>query len=331
MALRCSKPILLHAALANISHELTTLDYVIRSPHRNLPTELLLIIRAHLSTVLTTQLFTESTRALSEYESNLRRLLCPDCISYNHDIYGPDVWEWQQFSGPCNCIPTARNEQLSLHVNPQQFVNPLHWLEHHLSLQVASISPPQSSIWDVVTDVLKRYHCDILKEDLDNFPVIQGKSLSPSVFYYRRTLDYGSSRRSRIPPTIRIQTRSSILHFLEETGIGESGDAGDAFRTDVVLRQASRELGLTLELNDVFSSPRAPTTHTFSWSSRKPLDLPLQRAPFLGLSVSSIPSYTYALLSVVLETAVSVPMTIATIALTVICFYSRPIALRVGV
>ncbi len=290
MLLRCSKPILLHTALANISHELVTLDQIIRSPAHKLPTELLLIIRAHLSTILTTQLFLKSTRALSEYEASIQRLLCPDCISYNHDIYGPDVWEWQQFSGPCNCIPTARNDQLTLHINPQQFVNPFHWLEHHLSLQVARISPTTSSIWDVVTDVLGRYHCEILRQDLDNFPIVQGTSLSPdnlNVFYYRRSLDYGSPKRSRRPPTIRIQTRPSALHLLEDTGIGEAGDVGDAFRTDVILRQASRELGLVLEFNDVFSSPRAPTSHTFSWSSRKHSNPPFQKSTLLGFSASS--------------------------------------------
>lgn len=336
MALHCSKAILLHAALANISHELVTLDDVIRAPVRNLPTELLLIIRTYLSTILTTQLYVESTHALIEYETNLQRLLCSDCISYNHDIYGPDVWEWQQFSGPCNCIPTDRSdqfiEQLIPHVQPQQFLNPFHWLEHHLSTQVAHISPTTSSIWDVVTDVLCRYHCEILSEDLDNFPAVPGRSPSLSsmnLYYYRRALDY-SPKRFRLLPTIRIQARPSALRSLEERGIGETGTAGDAFRTEVVLRQASRELGLDLELKDVFSSPRAPTSHTFSWSARKHSHLPFPTSALLKFSNSSALHFSYSILSTVFEMFVSVPMTIATVALTIICFYSRPFALRVG-
>ncbi|KAF9451395.1 hypothetical protein P691DRAFT_807939 [Macrolepiota fuliginosa MF-IS2] len=340
MALHFPKATLLHSALANISHEVATVDNIITTPAR-LPTELLLIIRTHLLNTLTTHHFLESTRALAEYEAILQRLLCPDCISYNHDIYGPDIWQWQQFSGPCNCVQkpsTSPNPP----VNPQQFSSPYHWLEHHLSLQAAQFYPASSSsspppIWDVVTDVLHRYHCEPLKEDLDDF---QRSPPSPSgitIFYYRRAVDYyGYLRQSQIPPTIRVRPVQSSLRLLESNGIGDPGDMGDAFRTEIILRQACRELGFSLELKDVFSSPRESASQPLSWSLRKQdssSEIPPQK---FSLRFSSSPVFhgafkTYSFLSAVLGAFFAIPMTIATIALTVICFYSRPVALRVGV
>lgn len=342
MALHFPKAILLHAALANISHELTALDAIIHTPAR-LPTELLLLIRAHLLNVLTTHHFLESTRALAEYEASLQRLLCPDCVSYNYDIYGPDIWQWQQFSGPCNCLQTT-NSSSKPSVNPQEFASPYHWLEHHLSLRAnrlipASSSSSPSSIWDVVADVLRRYHCELFREDLDDFAAIQGSSPSPSgitIFYYRRIVDYyGTLKQSQSPPIIRIRPLSSSLRLLESNQIGGVGEAGDAFRTEIILRQASRELGFTLGLQDVFSSPRESSSLTFSWSSRRhgtPPE-PSIRKSALHFSSPAIHAAikTCSFLSTILGAFIAVPMTIATIALTVICFYSRPVALRVGV
>ncbi|KAF5352699.1 hypothetical protein D9756_005853 [Leucocoprinus leucothites] len=341
MALHAPKTILLHAVVATFSSELITIDELIHRPNR-LPTELLLIIRAHLLSTLTIQLFQESTRALTEYEEGLQHLLCPDCISYNHDIYGPDIWQWQQFSGPCHCIQTHEKSSRSS-ISPQQFASPHHWLENHLSLQIARLSStpsPPPSVWDVVTDVLHRHHCELFREDLDDFTAIQGTPLSPSginVFYYRRVIDYYGTMKPRSPPSVRIRPLNSSLRFLEDKGIGQPREVGDTFRTDIILCRASRDLGLDLELMDIFSSPREPPAPTPSWVSCKPgtSDIPAHKAAFLRPFSNSPVLHgvvkAYSFLSTVLGAFVSMPVTIATLALTIVCFYSRPIALRVGV
>ncbi|KAJ3572213.1 hypothetical protein NP233_g3230 [Leucocoprinus birnbaumii] len=342
MALHISKVTLLHAVVATLSSELKVVDDIIRRPNR-LPAELLLIIRAHLHSTLTNQLFQESICALAKYEQDLQRLLCPDCISYNHDIYGPDVWQWQQFSGPCHCIQTQNDRLQKPSSTLQQFVNPHHWLEHHLSLQAARLSPtpsPLCSIWDVVIDVLHRYHCELVRDDLDDFSLVQGTRLSPSgvnVFYYRRLIDYYGGMKPRSPPTIRIRPLNPSLRFLENEGVGEAGKAGESSRADIILCQASRDLGLALELKDPFSSPREPPAFSPSWVSCRPnvSDTAMHKPAFL-LPFSASPVFhgvvrTCSFLSSVIGAFVSMPMTIATLALTIVCFYSRPIALRVGV
>ncbi|KXN88899.1 hypothetical protein AN958_06769 [Leucoagaricus sp. SymC.cos] len=337
MAFHAPKSTLLHAVLASVSSELTAVDDIIRRPAR-LPTELLLIVRAHLLSTLTSDLFLASAHALAKYEEILQHLLCPDCISYNRDIYGPDVWQWQQFSGPCNCIQTPLRSLSKLSINPHQFANPHHWLEHHLSFQIAHLTPtssPSHSIWDVVIDVLHRHHCELLREDLDDFTAIQGMPLSPSTinnFYYRRVIDYHGSLKPRSPPTIRVRPLRSSLRLLESEGIGEVGETGDAYRADIILCQAFKNLGLTLELKDIFSTPREPPTVT-PW--RLGTDVPMHQSSFLPqYSASSALDGVirmYSVVSTILAAFVSMPMTIATLALTIVCFYSRPIALRVGV
>lgn len=345
MALTCSKATLLHAALAAISPEVATVDYIIRSPAR-LPPELLVIIRTHLLAAITTQLFLDSTRALTEYEAALQRLLCPDCISYNQDIFGPDVWQWQQFSGPCACVQTTytRPSKLTSILDPQQFVNPHHWLEHHLSLRVKALHPSaahssQSTIWDVVLNVLHRYHCEPIRDRFDDFRALERSVISRNgvyTFSHRRFIDFHSPfRRVQPPPTIRIRPLQHALRLYENRGIGESGEVGDIWRAGVILHQTSRELGLTIELQDVFRSPRDLPPLLPSWSPhRQGACTEASRFDSNTLYASPIlhgVTQTYSFMSAVLGAFVSMPMAIATMALTIICFYSRPVALRVGV
>ncbi|KAF7784182.1 hypothetical protein Agabi119p4_347 [Agaricus bisporus var. burnettii] len=342
MALHIPKTTLLHAALATISPELATIDDIIRSPAR-LPTELMLVIRAHLLTLLTHQNFLQSTHALTEYERDLQRLLCPDCISYNIDIYGPDVWQWQQFSGPCNCVRASHGDPPEPSTYLPHFITPHHWLEYYLSIQAASAtraSPSPSSIWDVVTNVLRLHHCEPLQDDINNIPVFPPSlpRSSFNIFYHHRVANYyGSCKQSQSRPAIHIRPLRSSLRLLESRGIGEVGDAGDAFRADIILRHAVQELGLAIELKDIFDSPREPLTLTFSLLSHKhdtSSGLPIHNPAHLCFS--TLPFFsglmqTYSFLSTVFQTFISMPMAVATLALAVICFYSRPIALRVGI
>ncbi|KAF8203994.1 hypothetical protein BJ912DRAFT_222260 [Pholiota molesta] len=95
------------------------------------------------------------------YEQSLRDLLCPDCISYNLDIYGPDIWQWEQFNGACACVEPvetsiligSRNsigftkQSFPSHqakttsgpgiLNPKQFLDASHWLQSYLSREAA--------------------------------------------------------------------------------------------------------------------------------------------------------------------------------------------------
>jgi len=343
MVLRAAKAILLHTVLATLSSELTTLDEIIVHRSNCLPTELLLIVRAHLLSVLTTHLFLDSTHALSKYEKDLQRLLCPDCISYNYDIFGPDIWQWQQFSGPCHCAQLPRDKPLRPFINPQQFASPRHWLEHHLSLQIARLSPAPSQtcfVWDVVNEVLHRHHCELVKEDLDDFTPTLGSlpsSSSADVHYYRRAIGFYETMKPRSLPTVRIRPLNSSLRSLENKGIGEVGQVGDTFRGDIILCRASQDLGLSIELTDVFSSPREPPASlpALALPGTDSSDISMHRSTCL-LSFYTSPVLhgvlkTYSFLSIVLGAFITMPMTIATLALVIVCFYSRSIALRVGI
>ncbi|KAF5312413.1 hypothetical protein D9619_002658 [Psilocybe cf. subviscida] len=183
-----SKSMLMHAALAYISPELSTLNDIIQCGHNpnpativgpgnsksstkdgphttripRLPTEILLLIRECLVPEVTAARQIQSQSALRAYELALRDLLCEDCVLYNLDIYGPNVWEWEQFTSACSCrepgVPKGyrssrppserRAGGVKLHhdghdsisvsaastdVNPKQFLDAEHWLEWHLS------------------------------------------------------------------------------------------------------------------------------------------------------------------------------------------------------
>jgi hypothetical protein len=181
-----SKFVLMHAALAYISPELSTLNDIIQRGHNpaptpwnsfipstsrttlpRLPTEILLLIREWLVPEVTAARQIQSLNALRAYERALHDLLCEDCVLYNLDIYGSNIWEWEQFTSACSCrepgVPkgyrssTAPSERrtgaaklrdgcdsisvsppaASTDVNPKQFLDAEHWLEWHLSREAA--------------------------------------------------------------------------------------------------------------------------------------------------------------------------------------------------
>jgi hypothetical protein len=156
-------------------------------------------------------------------------------------------------------------------------------------------------------------------------------------YHHRAAVYYGYFKQLQSPLAISIRPLRSSLRLLESRGIGEVGDVGDAFRADIILCHAVQELGLAVELKDVFDSPRETFSPTLSLLSHKhdaSSGLPTHKSALLRLS--TLPFFREVMqicsfLSTVFEAFVSMPLTIATLALTVICFYSRPIALRVGV
>lgn len=96
------------AAVAYTRPQMLALDDLISPSNATLalPTELLLHIRAHLQSLLVSQLADEAAASLFEYESALVEGLCPDCYWWNTDIYGTDVWAWVEhgYRGACACV-----------------------------------------------------------------------------------------------------------------------------------------------------------------------------------------------------------------------------------
>ncbi|KAK1221895.1 hypothetical protein PQX77_015275 [Marasmius sp. AFHP31] len=142
---------LMHASLAYLSIETRTLDTIIARPPPNLPTEILLLIRTHLLTSITTHLIHQSHSALHRYAS---RLLCTECRSYNEYVYGDDPWVWD----PCGCFPPT----------PTRFIDRREWLENYLSRKSLRFvsregesQAPRSHhpIWRLVEDVLHGFQC----------------------------------------------------------------------------------------------------------------------------------------------------------------------------
>lgn len=109
---------LMHACAAYLSPEAQTFTTIRRlhserkltidSPTQTttllaLPSEILLSIHTHLIPLMTSHLIKHSNASLASYEANLLSTLCADCQAYTTYIYGPKVWNWPYFPGPCTC------------------------------------------------------------------------------------------------------------------------------------------------------------------------------------------------------------------------------------
>ncbi|KAJ3875333.1 hypothetical protein F5051DRAFT_378020, partial [Lentinula edodes] len=193
-ALEISRSTLMHASLAYLSDELRTMDSIISSHNAcSLPLELLFLIRAQLLIQVTDHLIFRSSSALQRYETSLQYMLCPECIAYNQDVYGNDIWGWEQFLGACACF-TAKNPSISSPIvlrrmdphlsnysisspptlNPKKFTNRHHWLEFYLSMKALRLIRRCTSegtvvgdyervIWDLVSNVLEGYGCQSIR------------------------------------------------------------------------------------------------------------------------------------------------------------------------
>lgn len=324
-AILTSRSTLMHASLAHMSQELQTMDSIIQNTsNASLPTEIIIIIRNCLFPIITAQLLAQSATALLAYEKSLQNLLCPDCVAYNLDIYGPDVWHWEQFSGACACLEVVEpghasgkhaKSDLGL-LNPKQFYNSLQWLEHHLSNEIArrainyhpfdSVCSRQitlTNIWDAVDNVLREFNCEINHE----FDDVHA--------YYNR----GQSKNKR--DVVQIVPLQQVLD--SEKVDGTENDA--KWRAHILLRRVSRDLGLLLEYPQYFDascSVASPFTRRSRCSSdtyvasfyHHPKDLVPQVFRF-------ITSFAAAFLSL--------PITFATLTLTILSFYSKPQSLRI--
>ncbi|PPQ71652.1 hypothetical protein CVT24_007843 [Panaeolus cyanescens] len=362
MSITVSRCLLLHSVLAYKSAEIRTLDEIIfaanhpQAPCPSLPRELLLLVRSWLLPGIIEGLMEESSAAMALYQRSLRDLLCTDCIAYNADIYGPDIWQWDQFTGPCACInhrqspgSHRRLEHNGLHTtalpNPKQYLDAYHWLENHLSLRVVpglhpsiisrghhassdtlspvttSISSVQSDIWGMVYEVLRGYECEVVRET-----------------------DHGTTASSRCSRTKQTPSKRAVIRIVplptsitaEVTGIPYRSSMGlisqfseeERWRQDTLIRRVRRDLGLCMDYSDTFERSFLidRTALHGHGHGRRPLEVSTM---FFLHSLSIRPLCQSLHLTASLAAAcLSLPITLATVALTIICFYSRPKSFR---
>lgn len=310
------------------------MDSIIQSAsNASLPTEIIIIIRNWLFPIITAQLLTQSATALLAYEKSLRNLLCPDCVAYNLDIYGTDIWHWEQFSGPCACldiVEPGRQGQAQSHsskhtspnlgmLNPKQFYDSLQWLEHHLSNETAlrtikyhgyhrSASPDSvlpTNIWDIVNDVLREFDCEINHE---------------SDAYNR--IERGQSKNKRdIVQIIPLQHDGLDSEKNTET----ETDAN--WRAYISLRRASRDLGLLLEYPQYFDASRSiASPSTRRWTNSESSDTFI---PSFYHHPKNLVSEVFCFITSFAAAFLSLPITFATLTLTILCFYSKPQSFRI--
>lgn len=323
----------MHASLAQLSPAVRAFDSIILSRDTRLPTELLLLIRSHLLPLVTTRLLQSSTHALAQYESSIRGLLCFDCVIFNQEIYGPDIWQWEQFSGPCACArvssmstfdhsgtPNIR-EPAPPKSNPKLFQDRLHWLEFHLSSESQHLLGPRVSpdnrsqaIWRVVDEVLNDQDCRVLRGASDH---------SIYEFFGKRTFSRGRN----------LATIVSAVTGLDKGEGSSMGDSNTGCRNpEVILHQAKHNLGLDFEYDYEESLENSIISHS------RPCPCLLR-----GLTIDSPTLYSFVFyaqsavvnintlqtLAALIAACLSLPLTFATLVLTILCLYSKPQSFRI--
>ncbi|KAF8899207.1 hypothetical protein BD779DRAFT_1487548, partial [Infundibulicybe gibba] len=295
--------VLHHAFLGYPSHP--------RAKTIRLPAEILLIIRAYLFPIITQSLIVQSASALTQYETSLRDLLCQDCILYNEEIYGPDVWTWEQFSGACACMemgvqpsPRISSTPKPNDTNPQQFNNAQHWLEHHLSCQARLMSGCDTSdIWATIANALYAYGCEVVNNNS-----------SKSIAQRQRNSSLPQSEYQWDGDILMVAATRSAIGQCEHEGIGEAGPVGDRWRAQVILNRADRDLGLSSHYQYVFgdAKPRfhPPIALTCPETKSTMESLPHHHFPF------HIAAFLFQSLNAVLAifaASISLPFTITTL------------------
>jgi len=323
----------MHASLAYLSHEVITMDSIIRdhsatlslTTQTYLPTELLILIRADLFSIIAEELVAESAAALLEYEEALRELLCVDCAEYNQDIYGPDVWQWERFSGPCMCVMgkykmqqghrSRRSDMFS--PNPTQFFNSQHWLEARMSrvaLRFLHNQRKSSSgfIWDIVADVLHEYGCEVAHLSDDGSAALSNGQGRGTMTAIGCTRDFN---RDQVQITIPEDRRS-----------------GDSWMIQAILLRANRELGLGQRYPDLFHRTTSPTMcmSLNAGLSRCENHRSSLRHRYSNIDIAWTDPFLYCLrfFATGFFACLSLLTTLTTLALAILCFYSKPKSLR---
>jgi hypothetical protein len=331
MSLFTTRSTLMHAVLVHLSPELNTFDAIIHHATTPLPTEILLHIRLHLLAALITHLRSRSSSALLQYELSLRSVLCPECIAYNEDIFGLDVWQWTHFSGPCGCLSRVQNH----HTPPSEPTLPWtnritdshQWLESYLSCEAIKLAGSSSlgspatipPIWNLVHLVLGEYGCEALRGapcSNTNTNTHRPPS-SPIRATHQPNTKSVLARWDQKSQNVLIVPLASALRLAEEAADKEDRSAHHAiWRRNTILKRVERELGLFEYPED--SAPHAPKV-TLSLPSTPPLRpaVPSTKPP--ELSRPSLLKQSFAVISA----CASFPHTFVTGIVIIFCYYHR--------
>lgn len=311
-----SRLMLMHASLAFLSPELQTFGSIIQRPITpsnkiHLPIEILLHIRSYLLPVITHHLMQRSASALAQYESSLRDLLCSDCIAYNQFVYGPNIWQWEHFTGACECMEVIRSANRSwtldipdyLHVDPdpREFATAMDWLESYLSLESSCLKWRRAqsqkhsfAIWDVVEEVLRDHGCYIVRD--------------ATVTFCSGAADY-----------VIIAVLPSLLECTNKETVMLDEDSNACW----VLDKARRDLGLFLEYK---GDLQVPEEVPMIWSRSHPIR---SKSSSVNMSLQSHCLDILQTMAAIILAWLSLPLTFATVALTILCFFSKPRSLRI--
>lgn len=203
----------MYCALAELSPEMQTFDDILdrgcpSSPSTHtLPTEIMLLVREELQLSLIAQAVDLSARALDAYDASVRHSLCGDCLTYNQDVFGDDIWRWQ-WSGPCACRADRRRR--NAHRETRSFRTVGEWREHHSSSCI-----PTSSIRAAMSFILERHGCQ-----------------SPAL---------NASSVGALPEMVVITASPPAVERCQ-TWLGEDA----AWCSEVIVQKARRELGLSV-------------------------------------------------------------------------------------
>jgi len=314
----------MHSSLAYVSSELQTLASIIQQPpttpnKMHLPPEIILHIRSYLLPVITNHLMQRSASALAQYESSLRDLLCSDCIAYNQFVYGPDIWQWAHFTGSCECVEMTRSlshawtfdipEKFHVNPDPQEFTTAMDWFEFYLSLESSRLKgrrthPKHSfAIWDVVEEVLRDHGCHILHD------ASAGSILS---------VHDGDAN------FVTIAALPSLLEDVDE----DISMPYEDYTARRILYQAVQDLCLSIEYEGDLRVPQAvPLSRPLTWSRSHAL-ASTSSSGAMTLMQTQCLNVVQAIAALVVAW-LSLPLTFATLAFTIFCFYSKPRSLRI--
>ena len=322
-----SRLMLMHSSLAYVSLELRTLDSIIQRPppisnKMRLPPEILLHIRFYLLPIVTNHLMLRSASALAQYESSLRDLLCPDCIAYNQFVYGPDVWQWEHFTGSCECVEMTRSlshawtfdipEKFHVNPDPQEFTTAMDWLEYYLSLESSHLKRQgrtsckhSFAIWDVVEEVLRDHGCHI-------------------------ALVEPTSRRDRDRDANSV-TIAALPSLLQDVDVDVPIPEEECTARRILYR-AVRDLNLSIEYEGdlrVSQAVRLPVLlGPLIWSRSHCAIVATSPRETMSLMQTQCLNVVQTIAALVVAW-LSLPLTFATLAFTIFCFYSKPRSLRI--
>jgi len=346
-SLSITRSTIMHASLAYTSPELQYFNTIIRlHSHQgrsftatksifSLPVELLLHIRVHLMAAMITHLRDRSTCALSQYEHSFRAALCDECIAYNEDIFGADVWQWTHFSGPCGCSTSVKNRtilagscDITAELGENHFTDASQWMESYLSSEAlllvgshALLGPTTSPIWNLVHLSLREFGCEVLhgKPPSTSYQILDIQS-TPAGF--RRGILARFDQRGK---AVLVVPLASALRGAEEA----SRMTHVEFWRDIILKRVERELGLSFEYPEDNERQNDPVAKTVAPSRPRhsecaPIDASHLVSRFAAVSITG-----YALIKKWISACTSLPTAFITgLIILFFCYYRKLGTLR---